>query len=80
MTLICRMLHTLETGEIHSKRACTAWALRALPASWHGLIERAATTWNEQQETWHQTPAAPEVAATLDFMRFALHAFGTGKG
>ena len=72
VTVICRMLHTLETGEIHSKAAATSWALRTLPSSWHPLITRAAATWAGSQATWHDRPAAPEVAATLEFMRFAL--------
>ena len=72
VTVICRMLHTLETGEIHSKAAATAWALRTLPSRWHSLITRAAATWAQPQDTWHLRAAAPEVAATLEFMKFAL--------
>ena len=42
------------------------------PSQWHPLITRAAATWAGSQATWHHRPAAPEVAATLEFMRFAL--------
>lgn len=75
VTLVCRMLHTLEAGEVHSKKACTAWALGALPAQWHGLIERAAATWAGPQELWHNRPDAPEVALTLKFMSYAMGAY-----
>lgn len=78
VTLICRMLHTLETGEIQSKKAGTKWAIQTLPDQWHALITRATTTWNHQQETWHNKPEALEVAATLDFMRFALDVCAPG--
>ncbi len=39
--LACRVLHTLETGEIASKPASMTWACAALEPHWHGLIERA---------------------------------------
>ena len=71
VTLICRMLHTIEVGEIHSKKAATAWALGALPREWHGLITRAAATWAGSQEFWHLQPRPQEVAQTLEFMRYA---------
>jgi hypothetical protein len=35
----CRMLHSLTTGIIESKAAGARWALTALDARWHGLIE-----------------------------------------
>jgi len=72
VTLLCRMLHTIDTGKIHSKAAGTAWALHTLPPEWHALITRAAATWAQPQDTWHLRPAAPEVNATLAFMKFAL--------
>lgn len=73
VTLICRMLHTLESGEIHSKKAGTAWALNTLDPQWHDLITRGAETWNNAQATWMNRPADPEVEATLGFMRYALN-------
>ncbi|PYN82823.1 MAG: hypothetical protein DMD96_04780 [Candidatus Rokuibacteriota bacterium] len=35
----CRMLQTLETGRVESKRAGALWALRSLERQWSGLIE-----------------------------------------
>lgn len=79
VTLICRMLQTLVTGEIHSKAAGTAWALRTLPPQWHDLAERAAATWAGPQDTWHHSPDSAEVARTLAFMAFAVKRCGALK-
>jgi predicted nucleotidyltransferase len=61
---MCRALHTLETGEIASKRASARWALETLDARWRPLIEQAAA--------WR--PGAPMAGqdVTLEFMRWAL--------
>ena len=77
VTLICRMLHTLETGRIESKKAGTEWALRALDPQWQGLIMRAAATWANQQATWLNRPDESAVKATVEFMRYALNVGGT---
>lgn len=34
----CRMLHTLQTGTVTSKRAAAAWAMSTLDARWRPLI------------------------------------------
>jgi hypothetical protein len=72
MVLYCRMLHTLATGEVASKKAGTIWARTHLDSRWHALIERA---WNQRfapLASWSQ-PANPlEVAETLAFMRYAM--------
>jgi len=38
---LCRMLCTIETGEIRSKRAATQWATNALGAQWTAIVEWA---------------------------------------
>ena len=78
VTLICRMLHTLHTGQIQSKKAGGEWALQTLDPQWHELIQRAAVTWSKQQERWMNQPDAGEVEATLEFMRYALKLCATG--
>jgi predicted nucleotidyltransferase len=78
VTLICRMLHTLDIGEIHSKKAGTAWALRTLDPQWHGLIARAAETWAKAQARWMSQPDASEVESTIRFMHYALKRCATG--
>ena len=42
----CRLLQTMRSGEVHSKRASVRWALRHLSAEWHELIEAA---WVERE-------------------------------
>jgi len=63
---LCRMLYTLETGEIASKPLAAEWAARGPAQDYAGLIERA---W--QGRSVANLPAdAADVAATLDFIRF----------
>jgi len=38
----CRMLHTLASGEVASKREAAEWALCALDVQWAHLIQRAS--------------------------------------
>lgn len=37
----CRILYTLETGRVASKRTAAAWALRRLPAAHRAIVRRA---------------------------------------
>ncbi len=70
--LYCRMLHTLATGAVHSKRAGFAWALGAVDPQWHGLIERAAAV-RKGDAAQSGRPADPaDVAATRAFARYAV--------
>ncbi len=41
VTTLCRMLYTLETGEVTSKPASLEWAKHALSPAWHDLIQQA---------------------------------------
>lgn len=68
----CRMLHTLASGQVLSKPAGAAWAQANLEERWHDLIRRA---WADRPNPSQKVglPAEPEeVAATLDFIRYAL--------
>jgi len=70
--MFCRMLHTLTTGRVVSKRASGDWALRSLAPEWAGLIQRAL---DDRPEPWARVhrPADPEVAEqTLKFAEYAL--------
>ena len=69
---LCRMLHTLETGKIASKKAGGEWALEALDTEWADLIQRALGDRADPWERVHQ-PADPEtVERTLAFIDYAL--------
>jgi len=70
--LFCRMLHTLSTGAVWSKKASMAWAQGALDPQWRELIGRAATV-RKGDAAQSGRPADPaEVAATRAFARHAV--------
>jgi predicted nucleotidyltransferase len=65
---ICRILYTLETGAVASKRQASDWAKATLDERWKLLIDRA---WTGRQNP--DSEATPEdVDATLDLMRYAM--------
>ncbi len=67
--MYCRMLHTLETGRIESKRAGVEWAKKSLEPRWVELIEYA---WDQRSEPSLKIrlEAEPEkVAKTMEFIR-----------
>ena len=67
----CRILHTLETGIVASKRAAGEWALSALDPDWASLIKRAL---DERPDPWRKVHevADPElVTRTLAFVDYA---------
>jgi hypothetical protein len=69
----CRMLHTLESGTVESKRAGAMWAKDTLDSRWHQLIQRA----------WDARPGDPslkvrqkadpsDLRRTWEFMEYAV--------
>jgi hypothetical protein len=62
---MCRMLHTLETGEVVSKQAAGRWALTALDERWRPLIERALA-W---KKTDPQENVPGDAQATVELIR-----------
>ena len=70
--LYCRMLHTLATGAVWSKKASMAWAQATLEPAWRGLIARAAAV-RKGDEAQAGAPADPaDVQATHAFARYAV--------
>ncbi|MEK6274107.1 MAG: aminoglycoside adenylyltransferase domain-containing protein [Actinomycetota bacterium] len=68
----CRMLQTLETGEIASKKAGGEWGLYALAPDWADLIQQAL---DDRPDPWLRVyqPADPAVAErTCAFIDYAL--------
>src|SRR5215204_1360136 len=67
---LCRILYTLESGEVASKRASLLWAMDNLDPRWKGLIggtlEDRSLGWKHQDR---QRPGALE--ATLAFNDYA---------
>lgn len=65
----CRMLYTIEHGEILSKPAAANWALAALDARWRGLIERALSN---RRQNGNDSADPEDIHGTLALMRYAL--------
>lgn len=70
----CRMLHTLATATVQSKKAGAEWSKQHLDAKWSALIDEA---WAEREGVRfgakiaeRATPAL--LQATLDFVRYAV--------
>jgi hypothetical protein len=67
---LCRMLYTLDTGEVASKEASLEWAKHALPPAWHGLIQEVldyrALGWDPDDP-----PPTGSVEATTAFAEYA---------
>ena len=70
--LFCRMLHTLATGAVWSKKVSMAWAQGVLNPQWRGLIARAAAV-RKGDAAQSEAPADPaDVEATHAFARYAV--------
>ena len=68
----CRMMHSLHTGAVGSKRAGADWAKANLDAAWTGLIDR---TWagRPNPEVSVRQPVDPEeFEKTLEFVRHII--------
>ena len=72
VTFYCRILHTLQTGEVQSKRAASDWAVANLEARWKPLIEQALAERTLPLEARLEPANRAAVAETLAFMRHAL--------
>jgi predicted nucleotidyltransferase len=68
VTTLCRMLYTLDTGEVSSKPAALEWAKSALPAEWRSLIQQAI---NDRSLPWNDPPRPGSVAAAIAFSEYA---------
>jgi predicted nucleotidyltransferase len=68
----CRLLHTLESGRVASKREAAEWALTALDEEWAPLVRRAL---DDRPDPWlrvHQPADVGLAARTLAFADYAL--------
>jgi hypothetical protein len=84
--IMARMLQSLETGTVQSKRAAATWAAQALPPRWRGLVEDAWTGRADlprgDAAVSGQAPAAADpvaIAETLAFIDFALERAADGR-
>jgi predicted nucleotidyltransferase len=67
----CRMLHSLATGRVESKVAGARWALTALDADWHGLIERSQAERKGQFSRLGNFVDPQDHHSTVEFIRYA---------
>lgn len=65
---LCRMLYTLQKGDVVSKPVAAEWAKANLSKKWTGLIERA---WTGRQ-TPNLNARSEDISATLDLIRYVL--------
>lgn len=68
----CRLLHTLGSGTVASKREAKLWARGALDDEWASLIQAAL---DDRAEPWgrvHQQAAAADSVRTLAFADYAV--------
>ena len=70
----CRMLHTLQTGTVQSKKAGMTWAKQFVDAKWVKLIDQA---WKEREGVRflvkiHQRAEQTLLDETLDFIKYAV--------
>lgn len=65
----CRVLFTLETGEVASKRAALEWGQTTLPERWHALLAQVA---EDRSLPWKPVdpPRPCSVALALEFAAF----------
>jgi hypothetical protein len=69
----CRMLHTLESGTVESKRAGATWAKQALDRSWRPLIQRPCDARPGDPSLKVRQKADPsDLRSTLEFMEYAV--------
>jgi predicted nucleotidyltransferase len=70
----CRMLHTLHTGTVQSKKAGVEWAKRFVEPKWVKIIDQA---WNEREGVRFgvkigQRAELALLNETLEFMKYAV--------
>jgi hypothetical protein len=67
---LCRMLYTLQTGEVAAKQASLEWAKVALAPVWQDLIQRAL---DDRALGWdpNDTPRTGSIETTIAFAEYA---------
>jgi predicted nucleotidyltransferase len=66
---VCRLLYTVETGEVTTKLQALDWALGKLAPEWHGLIEQAR---DDRLLPWDDPPRPGSIDRSLALARYAL--------
>ena len=70
--LMTRMVQTLSTGRVHSKKAAVDWARLHLDARWTPLLERAWAKHADQFLRYQGAADPDDVTLTREFIPYAL--------
>jgi hypothetical protein len=73
----CRMLHSLQMGDLGSKRAGAEWAKTNLDPAWIPLIDRSWAGRFDPAASVRRLPDPQEYEQTLQFMQYVMHASTT---
>jgi predicted nucleotidyltransferase len=68
---LCRILHTIETGTVVSKRVAGEWSMATLELEWGPLIQRALDDRPNPKERVRQRASPADVEQTRAFVRYA---------
>ena len=78
--LCCRMLHTLELGEVTSKKAAAAWASATLDPRWAPLIKDAQATRLRPTSETQPPPGRGALDETVAFLGYVADRASDGTG
>ena len=70
--LFCRILHTLETGQITSKKVALAWAHQALDPKWRSLIAVALSSRKGDDRQAARPVSAEDQELTRAFAKYCM--------
>ena len=65
---LCRILYTLQVGEVTSKLKSASWAKESIGEKWKTLIDQA---WEGRHHSQMQADKE-DIRQTLDFIKYAL--------
>lgn len=69
VTTLCRMLYSIYTGQITSKRNGLVWAKSNVDQEWFDLIQQAL---DGRDLPWDDVPSSENVKATREFAKYAI--------
>lgn len=72
VTLCVRVLHSIKTGEVVSKKKATEWALSNLDKKWSPLIEKAWAEWKGARENLSNKASSDDAKTTISFIKYTL--------
>lgn len=71
VSTFCRLLHSIRTGTVVTKREAGEWALRSLDPEWASLIQAALDDRPDPWKRVHQAADSKTAKRTLAFARYA---------